>query len=168
MNIADGMLQEFTYENASTRKMLERIPQAQMGWKPHAKSMTLARLASHIVEIPTYGASIFTQDEMVLNAGSFKPTEYATVAELLAAFDKNIAEAAKVMQGVPNDHMMKPWRFKMDGKLVFEMPRVVVVRIMMLSHTIHHRGQLSVYLRLQNVPLPPVYGPTADESPFPG
>lgn len=165
MNIIDGILQEFAHENANTRKMLDRVPQQHLGWKPHAKSMTLGRLAGHIVEIPTFIKPIITQNEMVIDMANYKPTEFTAVADGLARFDKNIAEAASAMQGQTNDNLMKPWRLKFGDKVVFELPRIAVIRSMVISHAIHHRGQLSVFLRLQNVPLPPIYGPTADESP---
>ncbi len=163
MSIIQGMLAEFTYESATTRKMLERIPEAKLGWKPHNKSMTLARLASHIAETPEWLGSILQQDEFVFDPTGYTPKEHKTVAELLAAFDKNVESAAAMMQGQSDDHLMKMWRMRSPERVFFEMPRVAVIRTMIMNHTVHHRGQLSVYLRLLDVPLPSVYGPTADD-----
>ena len=165
MNIIDAILNEIELEAANTRKMLERAPQEKFAWQPHAKSMTLCGLVSHIAEIPTWVKPILEQDELVIDLEKYVPPSYASVAELLQRFDKNIGEAKEAMAGQSDERLMGLWRLKVGEQSVFELPRVAVLRGMILSHSVHHRGQLSVYLRLNDVPLPPLYGPTADEQP---
>jgi len=163
MNIIDSLRMELLEEAKATRQMLERAPQDKFGWKPHEKSMTLGRLASHVAEIPGWTSEVLTKDEMVFDPATYKPVQCASTKELLALFDDKMAQAEKDMAGVSDARMMQSWRLKTGDKVVFEAPRVVVIRSMMLNHAVHHRGQLSVYLRLLEVPLPPVYGPTADD-----
>ena len=163
MNFIDPILKEFTYEMANTRKVLERAPMEKHAWKPHDKSMSLGQLASHVAESPTWAKPIVDQDELSLDLSGYKPPYYPTGAELLAAFDAAVAGAKQAMQGRSNEMLMVPWRLKVGGQVIFELPRVAVIRSMVLNHIIHHRGQLTVYLRLLNVPLCALYGPTADE-----
>lgn len=162
MNIVDPILMEFTHEAGVTRRLLERVPGEQLGWKPHEKSMSLGRLASHIAEIPSFVGAILGQDELSLD-GSYTPFNGGSTAEILETFDKNVAMATEMMQGQSNERLMQPWRLKKGDHVVFEMPRVSVIRGLVLNHSIHHRGQLSVYVRMHNVPVPSIYGPSADE-----
>lgn len=162
MNIIDPILMEFTHEAGITRRLLERVPDEQLGWKPHEKSMSMGRLASHIAEIPTFVAAILGQDELIL-PGSYTPLNAGSTAEILEAFDKNVAMATEMMQGQSNERLMQPWRLKKGEHVVFEMPRIGVIRGLVLNHSVHHRGQLSVYVRMHDVPLPSIYGPSADE-----
>ncbi len=164
MSIAEGIIQEIGYESVSTRTMLERCPIEQFGWKPHDKSMTLVRLASHIAETPSWVRSIVEQREMLFDPADYKPTEFHSPKEMVEAFDKNVADARAVLSGQPDPVLFEEWTFRMPEKVIFALPRLAVLRSMVLSHLVHHRGQLSVYLRLLNVPLPSVYGPTADEA----
>jgi uncharacterized damage-inducible protein DinB len=143
--------------------MLERIPQGALGWRPHPKSMTLAHLASHIAEIPRWVRPTLLQDEMAFDPSTFKPTIYESTDAIVAALDSALADAQDAMKGYSDQNLAHIWRLKAGGKTVFEMPRAGVLRVMILNHTIHHRGQLSVYLRLQDVPLPAIYGPSADD-----
>ena len=166
MSLVDPIIAEFKHEAATTRKMLERVPQDAFAWQPHEKSMTLGRLSSHIVEMYSFTGPILTQDELDFATGKYEPFAPAGVAELLEVFDKNVADLIEMLRTQTDDRMLGSWRLRSGDQVFFEMPRVAVIRSFMLSHIIHHRGQLSVYLRLQNVPLPPVYGPTADEAPF--
>lgn len=163
MAIIDGILQEFAHEAAGTRKVLERLPESELGWKPHAKSMTMGVLASHLAETPSWVEPIINQDEMSFSTIGYKPLDLKKVSEIVKRFDANVAEAQKVLKGVTDAKLMLPWTLKIDGKAAFTMPRVAVLRAMILSHSIHHRGQLTVYLRLKDVPLPGLYGPSADE-----
>lgn len=161
----DGMLQELEHEVISTRKMLERIPGDALAWKPHEKSMTLGRLAGHVAEIPGWAVDTITKDELNMD-GSYKPADLKSVKDILQLFDKNVALARGTLQGVADATLLKPWSFKVGGHEVFKMPKIAVLRSFVFSHLIHHRGQLSVYLRLKSVPLPQTYGPSADEGGF--
>ena len=163
MAIIDGVLQEFAHECAGTRKVLERLPEGELGWKPHAKSMTMGVLACHLAETPSWVEPIIKQDELDFKMSAFKPLDLKSVKEIVERFDANVTAAQKVMQGVADAKLMLPWTFKADGQQVFTMPRNAVLRSMILNHTVHHRGQLTVYLRIKDVPLPALYGPSADE-----
>lgn len=163
MSIIDPIIQEFTQESANTRKVLERIPEEKFGWKPHERSMSFGELASHLADSSDWICDILETDEFNVDMSSFKPFLAANQAELLDTFDNHTAAAVELMKGQPDEKLMQPWRLKMDGNLIFEMPRVAVLRNMILNHTIHHRGQLTVYLRLNDIPVPAIYGPSADE-----
>ena len=163
MNLIDPILAELAHEGATTRRLLDRLPQDRLGWQPHQKSMTLGRLATHIAEIPGWVGSIVEKDEFDVGASGYVPPTVGSVAEIIAMFDKNVATAAENLKRQSNDRLLAKWQLKKNGQLVVEMPRLGMVRSFLMNHLIHHRGQLSVYLRLQNVPLPSIYGPTADE-----
>jgi uncharacterized damage-inducible protein DinB len=163
MNLIDPILAELAHEGATTRRLLERLPQDRLGWQPHQKSMTLGRLATHIAEIPGWVGSIVEKDEFDIGASGYVPPTLGSVAEIIALFDKSVAAATETLKRQGNDRLLAKWQLKKNGKLVVEMPRVGMIRSFLMNHLIHHRGQLSVYLRLQNVPLPSIYGPTADE-----
>ncbi len=164
MNVIEMMTAEFLHEAQTTRRMLERVPEEKFGWKPHEKSMSLGQLATHIAEIPWYAESIVEQDEFKFEPGTYKPHVVSTVKELLALFDKNVQLAEDKLESLDEVKGNELWRFCAGEQVIFELPRVAVLRSMVLNHIVHHRGQLSVFLRLNNVPLPSVYGPTADES----
>jgi uncharacterized damage-inducible protein DinB len=165
--IADSLLPEFDREMGLTRRVLERVPAGQFAWKPHDKSMTLGRLAEHLAELPFWLATSITENGIDLMAG--RPAEYKapeTPAAVLVMFDKNVASARAAIVGRSDGELMAPWTLRNQGKEVFTMPKIAVVRSFAMNHMIHHRGQLMVYLRLQNVALPSIYGPSADEQPF--
>jgi uncharacterized damage-inducible protein DinB len=162
MKLNESMLTELKHEAATTRKMLERVPQESLSWQPHEKSMTLGRLASHIAMLPGLFIAKLDQDEV--DRSEIKPLAADNVAAILETFDQNIASSLELLKTQSEERLLGVWRYKDGEKVVFEMPRVAVIRLIALNHLIHHRGQLSVYLRLLNVPLPSVYGPTADES----
>jgi uncharacterized damage-inducible protein DinB len=166
MNLNEPLVAELQQEAKTARKMLERVPQEQLAWKPHEKSMTLGRLAGHIAELPSMLIPILTQDELDFGSGSYKPFEPTNISDLLETFDKNVAGAAELLKTQADEPLLKPWRMRRGEQILFEMSRIAAIRSMSLNHFIHHRGQLSVYLRLLNVPLPSVYGPTADEPTF--
>ena len=161
MSLSKSFAEELQNEAATTRKMLERVPQDAFDWKPHEKSTALGRLAGHVAELPGMLVSILTKDEM--DFGDFRPFKPASVSELVETLDKNVADAVELLKNQSDEHLPEMWRIKSGEKVFLEMPRAAFIR-WVLSHVVHHRGQLSVYLRLRDVPLPPVYGPTADES----
>lgn len=167
MSIAEAFLNELTYEGAGTRKLLERLPEARFGWKPHPKSMTLGRLAAHVSETLEWTGAIVNQPELVWDPAEYTPADFKTVAELLGAYDKNLHSVKDVLKGVHDEQLMALWRFRVKDQVIIEMPKVAVIRSMVINHHIHHRGQLTVYARELDVPLPGLYGPTADE-PMPG
>ena len=163
MAIKDALLPEFDREMQVTRKVLARVPDGKFAWKPHAKSMTLGRLATHLAQIPGWVKETLVQDSIDIG-GEFKPTDLATRDEVLAAFDKVVAAARPLIEAATDGQFMAPWTLKNNGQDVFTMPKLSVVRAWVFSHTVHHRGQLSVYLRLNDVPVPSIYGPSADEA----
>ena len=162
MPMTDALLPEFDREMATTRKLLERVPGDNLAWKPHAKSMTLGRLASHLAELPGWVASIVNESSFNMTGNPPSP-ESPSLPDILAMFDKNVATARKTIAAKTDAEFLSPWTLKREGRDMFTMPKVSVVRNFLLNHSIHHRGQLSVYLRLNDVPLPSIYGPSADE-----
>lgn len=161
MSISAALLPEFDQEMATTRKTLERIPDDKLGWKPHEKSMSLGRLASHIAELPSWASVGLNMD--VLEMSNYTPWEAASREEVLAKFDKNVADARAAIAAASDEKYMTNWSLSMGGKTLMTMPKVAVVRTFMMNHLIHHRGQFSVYLRLNNIAVPSIYGPSADE-----
>jgi uncharacterized damage-inducible protein DinB len=165
MALVDAMIQEYEHEQASTRRVLERVPNGQWDFRPHEKSMTMGELASHIADNPVWARATMSQDVFKLDAAGYVSYKAENNADLLATFDKNLADALAAMAGATDEQMLATWRMEREGQTVMEMPRVAVLRTMIMSHTIHHRGQLAVYLRMTDVPLPSIYGPSADEQP---
>jgi len=166
MSIAQSLLAEFDHEMAGVRTELERLPDGKAAWKPHPKSMTLGRLASHLAELPQWGGFTMQLTELdIAPPGQPAPEAHnlATRAEILALFDRTTAEARKAIAGAADAEWMVPWTLKKGGATLFTLPRIAVVRSFVLNHMIHHRAQLGVYLRLLDVPLPSLYGPSADE-----
>src|SRR5262245_20936607 len=164
-NIKQGLLQELEMEMPATRKTLERIPE-KFDWTPHQKSMTLGRLAQHLSELPDWAVKAITLDELDLAPPGVQPPQPQVAksrAQVLENFDKNVAGAKAALAGTNDEHMMKPWSLKMGGKTILTMPRVAVLRNFVLNHSVHHRAQLGVYLRLNDIAVPSVYGPSADE-----
>jgi uncharacterized damage-inducible protein DinB len=167
MTIIDGLLAELEQEAQTTRRVLERIPQAHLSWKPHPKSMSLGQLALHVATVPGNVAELAAIDT-VARPPNFVQPEAATAAELVPALTDSVARAKRALGGFDDAKMAATWRLQIDGRDIMAMPRVAVVRAIMLNHWYHHRGQLLVYLRLLDLPVPSVYGPTADENPFTG
>ncbi|RPI10447.1 MAG: hypothetical protein EHM71_03520 [Zetaproteobacteria bacterium] len=163
MNLIDPVLSELSHEAATTRRLLERVPSHKLTWSPHQKSMPLGRLATHIAEIPGWVGSIVEQDEFDIGASGYVPPTLGSAEEIVSMFDKHVAMAAETLKRQSNDRLLATWRLKKNGQLVVEMPRLGMIRTFLMNHLIHHRGQLSVYLRLQDVALPSIYGPTADQ-----
>lgn len=162
--IAETLLPEFNDEMAATRRLLERVPESQAAWKPHEKSRTLGDLAAHVANIPRLMGVVIKREEMVAPDDSVRAPKFTTTAALLESFDKNVKEAREALNGVPDSRMSLPWTLKFGTQTIFSRPRSAVLRSFVMSHHIHHRGQLGVYMRMQDVPLPKAYGPTADES----
>lgn len=166
MSIAQSILPEFNHEMANTRKLLERVPEEQAAWRPHPKSYSLGDLALHIANLPTWVAVTLRQDELDFDPpGGRKDTKpvFDTRKSLLQLFDDNVVQAVGVIADTTDDEFRKSWTLKNRGAVVFSLPRTAVMRSFVMNHLIHHRGQLTVYLRMKNVPLPAIYGNTADE-----
>ena len=169
MGLSDSLLPEFDHEMASTRKTLERVPEDKSDWKPHEKSTTMGGLATHLTNIPMWAIYTIEQDSLDL-APDGKPLPGAELvksqAELLALFDSNTGKARAAIAGASDAEFFKPWTLLSNGKTILTMPKIAVLRGFIMSHMIHHRAQLGVYLRLNDIPVPAVYGPSADENPF--
>jgi len=167
MSIGQSLIPEFDHEMKTTRTLLERIPEDKLAWKPHEKSMTLGRLAGHIAELPRFPVSMIELDELDFAPKDGAPPRKPTVAEsrqhVLDFFDQQVAKARPVIAGASDEHMAKMWKLSAGGKTIFALPRAVALRQMFMNHVVHHRGQLSVYLRLLDVSVPSIYGPSADE-----
>ena len=169
MKLTDMFLAELEREAAGTRRTLERVPEGRNDWKPHEKSMPMGYLAALVARMPSWVAMMVNQDEldMAPQGGSkFKPEEVTTNKELLELFDKSLAEAVEALKNTTDEHLLTPWRFKVAGKVVSENARHVMLRDAVFSHLAHHRGQLTVYLRLNAASVPAIYGPSADEGRF--
>ncbi|MBM4188289.1 MAG: damage-inducible protein DinB [Gemmatimonadetes bacterium] len=165
MSIAESVLPEFDHEMATTRRLLERVP-ANLDFKPHPKSFSLGDLAAHIANLPHWGVVTMQGTELDVNPPGGPPfvsPSYGSRSDNLATFDKNTAAARAALAAASDSDYLVNWSLKNGGATVFTMPRVVVIRSFVLNHLIHHRGQLSVYLRMNEVPVPSIYGPTADE-----
>jgi uncharacterized damage-inducible protein DinB len=164
MAIVDALLPEFDHEMAVTRKVLERVDGAQFGWQPHERSMSLGRLATHVAEIPRWGHTILNEPEFNMVDGEYKPTAAATTADVLELFDGQVKTIRALLAPRTDAELMSTWTFKQNGKELFGMPRAAAWRTWVMNHLIHHRGQLSVYLRQTGSRVPGIYGPSADES----
>ena len=165
MPMADAMLPEFDHEMGLTRRLLERVPEDRFDWKPHAKSMSLGHLAQHVATLPAWGSMTLNQQEFDL-ASSPPDPPMRRREELLTAFDRLVLETRTALLGKTDAELLVPWTLKKDGHTIFTMPKASVWRSFVISHLIHHRGQLSVYLRLNDVAVPSIYGPSADEGPM--
>jgi len=161
-NLSQALLPEFDHEMANTRKSLERVPDDKLSFKPHTKSTSLGGLATHLATINHWTEAILNQDSFDV-ASAPRTAEINSRAAILAEFDKNLANARKNIAGATDAELFKPWALLANGQTVFSMPRIAVLRSFILNHTIHHRAQLGVYLRLNDVPVPSIYGPSADE-----
>jgi uncharacterized damage-inducible protein DinB len=166
MTMAEFLVGEFDHESGSTRRVLERVPEEQVDWAPHPKSKPLGELANHIAGLPVWAGRILGAAEYdFLAPGAPTPgvQPWESKAALLAKHDKNVADARAMIAKMSDAQLMENFSLKRGGETVFTLPRIAALRSMVYSHTIHHRGQLTVYLRLKDVPLPGIYGPTADE-----
>jgi uncharacterized damage-inducible protein DinB len=162
MTMSTSLLQEFDQEMTITRRVIERLPEDKYDWAPHEKSMKAGRLASHIADMVSWVPMCITQDSLDL-AADIEPFCAASRTELLAAFDKNVADARQAIEGASDETLLKPWSLLSGEQTLLTVPKIAVIRTGIPNHIIHHRGQLSVYLRLTDTPVPSIYGPSADE-----
>jgi uncharacterized damage-inducible protein DinB len=164
MPLIDALLKELEEEARTTRRVLERVPDDKLGWRPHAKSRTLGQLALHVARVPGAVAEFAAQVDP--QAPNFMDLNPASASELVPTLDKSIEAAKRRLQGMPDATFNETWRMLLGDRVIFEVPRGAFLRSTMLNHWYHHRGQLSVYLRLLDVPVPSIYGPSADENPI--
>ena len=164
MSMTAAFLREFENEAQTTRRVLERVPADKLSWRPHPKSMSLGELALHVAASPAVISGWCTED--VTNFTGDKTPQPASTADILTAHDKGIATVKESLTKVGDEGMKAMWTAKAGDTTLMTMPKAVLVRSVVLNHWIHHRGQLSVYLRLLDVPVPSIYGPSADENPF--
>ena len=162
MPMVDALLPEFDHEMTITRKLLERVPDDRLSWKPHQKSMSLGGLATHVSNLPWWGQVTLNEPEFDVASTGNQP-ESTSRAQVLQTFDRNVAATRAALTGKSDAELMAPWALKRADQTIFSMPKAAVWRSFMISHIVHHRGQLSVYLRLLDVPVPSIYGPSADE-----
>jgi len=158
----DGLLAEFDHEMGATRRMLDRVPDDRLAWKPHDRSMAFGELATHLANLSTWGATILKEASFDLADAPPNLTARSSRADILAFFDGN-SSATRALMDKSDAEYLAPWSLKRGGHELFALPRISAFRSFVINHTIHHRGQLSVYLRLNDIPVPPMYGPTADE-----
>jgi len=166
MRLGEALLPEFDQEMANTRRTLERVPEDKFAWKPHEKSMAFGRLATHLADLVGWGVSVVEHDSLDLAPPGGTAPRNVTLGsrkEVLSLFDGNVAATRAAMARAHDDHLRKSWTLLFSGNKVFSLPRIVVLRSSVLNHSIHHRAQLGVYLRLNNLPVPAIYGPSADE-----
>ena len=164
MKMTDLFLAELEREAAATRRTLERVPDGLYDWKPHEKSMSFGYLAELVARLPSWPVFMINQDDFEMPTD--KPQPLRTSRELVEALDQGVAEAREVLANTTDEHLMKPWRMLIAGKVVWEQPRYLALRHGVFNHLAHHRGQLTVYLRLNDAPVPAIYGPSADDGSF--
>lgn len=165
MSLAQAFIGELQHEAISTRAHLEAVPNDKLAWKPHAKSMSMIALATHLATVPSYGVFTLTSDEFDIPA-DWKQQDLSGSAELLAFHDKGLADTLQALATFNDADFMKPWTLKFGGNPMFTMPKIQVMRAMVLNHIVHHRAQLGVYLRMNDITVPSAYGPTADSGMF--
>ena len=163
MSLSDAFISELQHEAATTRKCLERIPEATFSWKPHEKSMTMLQLATHAADMTDWVNEVLEKSELNFAEMDFTPYEMKSTAELVEFFDKKVYAALEALKGVSDETFMENWRLRNGDEIYFEMSKFEVLRGMTFNHIIHHRGQLTVYLRMNDIPVPALYGPSADE-----
>lgn len=166
MTIAQSFVAELKHEAVLTRKTLERTPPDRLGWAPHPKSFSVGSLASHLATIPSWGSMTLATESLDINppgGPEFNPPVYNSPAEAVAAFDKNVEAFSAALSAADDAAMLAPWSLLNAGQVAFTMPRVAVIRSMIMNHIVHHRAQLGLYLRLLDLPVPAIYGPSADE-----
>lgn len=165
MKISASLLPEFDHEMANTRRTIERVPDDKFGWKPHAKSPSMGWLAAHLAQLPGWASVTLEQDsfDMAPAGEPVRIAEPKTTQAALDLFDQNVRAARSALEAAPDEHLLRPWSLLSGGRSILTMPRVAVLRGFVLNHSIHHRAQLGVYLRLNDLPVPALYGPSADE-----
>jgi uncharacterized damage-inducible protein DinB len=166
MPMSEGLLKELDHESKTTRRVLERIPTDKFDWAPHPRSMPMGKLAWHIAQMTGWVPETLGKDFIDMSVPGPDDPAPATTQELLAAFDKHTASALAALAAAPDEIMMKPWSLKRGEMVFFTLPKAAVLRSFVFNHIVHHRGQLTVYLRLNEIPVPSIYGPSADEQSF--
>jgi uncharacterized damage-inducible protein DinB len=164
--VVTPMAAEFREEAKTTRRVLERIPAAKLSWKPHTRSLSLGQLALHIAAVPGRVVPMFQKSENEITPNSFQFAEAKSTGEILAVFDQSVKDAEAYLAGLSDEQARGDWSLKANGRTLFTRPRAEVIRMIMQNHIYHHRGQLSIYLRMLDVPVPSIYGPSADDNPF--
>ena len=165
MPLVEGLLQELEQEASTTRRVLERVPESKLTWKPHPKARTLGQLALHVAMVPGAVAEFVAQPSPV-QAPQFTDPSPASAAELVPMLDASVSKARRLLEKMDDSTVLATWRMMQGDRELLAIPRIAMLRAIMLNHWYHHRGQLSVYLRELDVPLPSIYGPSADENPF--
>jgi uncharacterized damage-inducible protein DinB len=163
MTISEALLPEFDAEIANTRRTLERVPASKPDFAPHPKSMPLGSLAPHIAQLAEFGVTVLTTPQFEFTAGSYTPLAFESAAQLVRVLDEGAGKVRQALTDVPDEAWSEPWKLVFDGNVLFEGSRFLAYRQMFLNHLVHHRAQLGVYLRLNGVPVPAIYGPSADE-----
>lgn len=166
MRIGQSMIPEFDQEMAGTRKVLERVPNDKLNWKIHEKSNTIGWVANHLADIPSWVPMTVNHDSLDVAPPSgepYKTPSHGTTAEILENFARNVAQARELLEAVEDDALHQPWSLLQGGEVVMTLPRIAVLRTWVLNHTIHHRAHLCVYLRVNDIPVPGLYGPSADD-----
>jgi uncharacterized damage-inducible protein DinB len=164
MKLSESLLPEFDHEMALTRQVLARVPEAAFDWRPHELSFTMRALACHLARIPHWGTSILRRDAHDLAAPTTPRELASSLAEILDAFDHNVADVRRMLMDTSDGELLAPWVLTRGKDVLMSMPRLTALRRFLLYHVVHHRGQLTVYLRIHHVPLPPIYGPSANET----
>jgi uncharacterized damage-inducible protein DinB len=164
MRLVDSFLVEMDQEAQTTKRVLDRVPEGKLAWKPHPKSFTLGQLALHIASLPAGVSAAAAQD--TFEAPSFSQPQPKNRQEILDTFSKSLASAKDTLNTMDDARLTSMWSLTRNGKVIMTIPRVAFLRSILMNHNYHHRGQLSVYLRLLDVPVPSIYGPSADENPF--
>ena len=165
MAISDTLLPEFNQEMANTRKTLERVPDEKFGWKAHEKSFAMGGVATHLATLPSWAVTAINVEafDMAPQGQTIRVPPANSRREVLDIFDNNVTAARAAIAGASDEHLLKPWSLLSGGKTVLTLPRIAVLRSFVMNHMIHHRAQLGVYLRLNDIPVPAIYGPSADE-----
>lgn len=163
MSIAETLLLDLDPEIKSTRRVLERIPEKEPQWKPHEKSMPIGRLALHVATLPAFGSRMLSTNEMNFATEKFPDLVFQSTSHLLSELDRTSQEIRSHLSGASDEYLQQHWKFIFQDRVVVDAPRKLLFRTMFLNHLVHHRGQLTVYLRLLNIPVPGLYGPSADE-----
>ena len=162
--LSQSIIPELKQEGAQTKKILEKVPFDQWQWKPHQKSMALGRLASHVAELPKWITMCINTDELDFSKRGYKANVFESREQLLQHLDQNVQEALATLEKATDAQLLENWTLRNGEHVIFTMPKIAVIRSMSMNHMIHHRGQLSVFLRLLDIPIPGMYGPSADES----
>jgi len=169
MPLNQALLPEFDHEMENTRKTLERVPEDKFAWKPHEKSFSMVALATHLATLPSWGALTIQRDSIDVAPEGEPPPKgepAKSVVDLLEKFDRNVASARAALAGATDEDLLKTWTLLKGGKTIFSLPRIAALRSFVMNHNVHHRAQLGVYLRLNDVPVPTIYGHSADEGSF--